>query len=248
MRIKNFLLLAAAVMVLAGSFFLPNTVAGITDARRLDNYVTVDSQSVSFERAPELALPERIALVASPNTEKLALKTGQAMDYESACKKAAGELERFFNDGPFKFDFGRLAVEECGAAFVIDSGNPSVNLIVWELVISDSFGNTVTMSLDDETGSILKLIYWWESSENIYAGGLDNAISSIQADKAFNTTAIRISEMMASYYGLPVELADYQFSGSLAYYRADMLGGGEVISMFGVVRATSFTMNEKLLY
>jgi hypothetical protein len=52
--------------------------------------------------------------------------------------------------------------------------------------------------------------------------------------------------MMGAYYGLPVALADFHYSGGLAYYRADLSSGGHVAQMFGVVRASNFTINERV--
>ena len=247
MKFRYYLLLTAAALLLVGSFFLPNTVAAITDSRRLDNFEMIDSQSISFDTAPELELTERIALVASPNTEILALKTGQAMNTEMAKERAVRELERFFSDERFAFAFDVQFVEECAAAFVIDLENPSVNLIIWEITMTDTYGNVANVTIDDETGAILKLILRWGNKNNIFPDGINNATNSGQSDEEFNATALRISEMMAVYYGLPVTLADYQFSGSLAYYRADIFRDGAVIPMYGVVRESSFTMNEKIL-
>lgn len=248
MKLKHYLLLGAALLLLAGCFFLPNTVAGITDSRRLDNLVMIDSQSVNFETAPELALPERIALVASPTTELLALKTGKVMDFETAGGRVVAELVRFFTGGPFKFAADKSVMEECTAAFVIDSENPSINIIVWEIVLSDLYGNVVNVTMDDETGMILKLIYRFGSGGRLPDGAQGPSAGIGQTDEEFRAAALRLTEMMASYYGLTITLADYKFSGSLAYYRADISGDKELIPMYGVVRASDFTMNEKLLY
>ena len=248
MKPKYILLLSAAALVLIGSFFLPTAVAGITDSRKLNNLITIDSQSISFNSAPELDIPERLALLASPATELLALKTGQVMSHVTVGDRVIAELGRFFRGGPFAFYYDKQIVEECAAAFLIDSENPSVNLIVWELTLSDSLGNSTNVIVDDETGTILKLIYRWESGSVLFPGGINNAPNPGLSDEELSAAALSLSEMMSNYYGAAVTLADYQFSGSLAYYRADMPNGAEVISMFGVMRSNSFTMNEKLLY
>ena len=247
MKLKYILLLAAAALALTAGFFLPNAVAAITDSRTLGNLVTIDSQSMSFETSQELDLPGRIAFVASPNTENLPLKTGQVMDNDAARERAKSEVERFFADGLFKFAFEKQYVEECSAAFVIDTANPSVNIIVWELAISDPAGNSVYVIIDDETGVILKLIYRLGSG-GAMAEGSGAASGSGRLDEEFRAIATALAEMMTSYYSLPVTQADYEFSGSMAYYRNDMFGGGDVVPMYGVVRATDFTMNEKLMY
>ena len=248
MKVRNYLLIAAAALLLAGSFFLPNTVAAVTDSRRLNNVVMIDSQSISFDTTPELDLPDRISLVASPNTETLPLKTGQALDGEQARGKAVGELERLLRGGPLEFSFDGRVISECAAAFMIDSEDPSINMIIWELELTDRFGNSMSVTMDDETGVVLKIIYSCGDRSVNGAGALPGEAGFGYTDEEFNETALRMAEMMSGYYRLPVTLADYQFSGSLAYYRADMFGGGKVISMFGVVRSNGLTMNEKLLY
>lgn len=248
MKIRHYLLLTAAALLLLSSFFLPNAVAVVTDSRKLDNYVMIDSQSISFETAPELDLPDRISLVASPNTETLPLKTGQAMDDYLAREIAVRELESLLRGSPLTFAFDGKVVDECSAAFMIDTEDPSINMVVWELALTDRFGNTMAVALDDETGVVLKIIYSCGNGNLSGIAGLKESLNFGQSDEEFYDTALRMTQTMAEYYGLPVTLADYQYSGSLAYYRADMFGGGKVISMFGIVRATSLTMNEKLLY
>jgi len=244
MKLKREMIFAAALLLLIGSFFLPNVAAGITDSRRLDSLVLADSQSVSFESTPELSLLERIALVASSKTEILALKTGQVMDYDEASGRVAQELSRFFREGAFAFNFNRYTVEDGTAEFVIDSGNPAVNMIVWEFNLYDPLENSVTVTIDDETGVILKLIYRWGNRSTGYPGVA--SANPDQSDEGLNGAAADLTGMMTAYYGLPVALADYQFSGSLAYYRADIASNGVTVPMYGVMRSTSFTMNERL--
>ena len=248
MKLRHYLLLTAAAVLLAGSFFLPNAVAAVTDARRLDNYVMIDSQSISFETAPELDLPDRISLVASPDTETMPLKTGQIMDTPQARAAAINELERLLRGGPLVFVFDGKPINECSAAFVINAEDPSINMIIWELELSDRFGNSMAVTMDDETGIVLKIIYSCGDGSENDTEGINGPFGFGRSDEEFYDTASRTSQMLADYYGLPVTLADYQFSGSLAYYRADMFGSGKVISMFGIVRSTGLTINEKLLY
>ena len=250
MKVRHYLLLIAAALLLAGSFFLPNAVAAITDSRRLNSFAMIDSQSISFETAPELDLPDRISLVASPNTETLPLKTGQVMGDEQARERAVSELGRLLRGSPLTFVFDGKVIDECSAAFMINSEDPSINLIIWELALTDRFGNNMTVIMDDETGVVLKIIFsWgWSKGSAIDTDGSKAMMSFGQSDEEFYDTALRMSEMMNEYYGMTVTLADYQYSGSLAYYRADMFGAGKVISMFGIVRSTGLTMNEKLLY
>jgi hypothetical protein len=244
---SHYLALAIAALLIAGSFFLPNIIARITDSNRLDNLITIDSRYVNFDSAPELSLPARIALIASPNTETLPLKTGLALDQKSAGDKAIAELKRFFNGASFAFESDKQIVEECAAVFLLDAEDPSVNMIIWELSLSDPTGNELIISVDDETGMIIKIIFRWLNVDSLPAGSSNSNVFSVVPDSELYSIALDLTALMAAYYGFPVELADYQYSGSLAYYRADIPGDSDMISMYGVVRASSLTMNEKLL-
>ena len=244
MKLRRYLPLAAAALGLIGSFFLPSAVAGVMDARRLDNLIIIDSQSISFDAVPELSLPERIALVSSPNTEILPLVTGQVMEKETAEVRAARELARFFRGGPFELVTDESTVEAGSAAFVIDSEDPSTNMIIWEFKILDRHNNEATVTIDDETGMILKLIYQQgNSSEEPRMQANDSENGS---NDRMHETVLQLSEIMTGYYGHPVDIGDYQDSVNLAYYRADLISSGPVVLMYGVVRAAGFTMNERL--
>lgn len=242
MKFWHYLIFVAAVLMLVVSFFLPNAVASVTDAGRLDNLTMIDSKSISFESARELALAERIALIANLDTEILPLKTGNVMDLEAAKERINPELEKLFLYSPFQFDFSGYTVEEGAAELVIDDATvPPLSAIVWELVLSDESQNIVIVTLDDETGFILKLIY--------RLGNKDNSLIEQgrgTMDERYYSIARSLTEMMRKYYNLPITLADYQFSSSIAYYKATIYGGGRAIPMFGAVRATSFTLNERV--
>jgi len=245
MKIRRYLLFGAAALVLIASFLLPNAVAGITDSRRLDNLVLIDSQSVSFDSVPELSLPDRIALVANKNTELLAVTTSNTMNFGAAERRAVRELTRFFRDGPFELDCHELTVEEGAATLIIDTAVPTNNMIIWELTLVDPSDNSVTVTIDDEIGVILKIIYR-RGRRSPDSADTGNMTPPAPTDEELYSAALSLTKMMVDYYGLPIELADYEFSGSVSFYKAYLSGGGEVIPMFGVVRANSFTMNERV--
>jgi len=245
MQIKRDLTLCAASILLVGSFFLPNAVAGITDSNRLNNMIMIDSQRISFDSVPELGIPERLALIANWDTEIMPLNFGNVMDEETAGSRAVRELSRFLRGGPFSFELRTCKVEECSAAFVIDMMNPNVNMIIWELSIADALENTAIVTIDDETGMILKIIYK-QAARNQNPTAANNSSQPGLSDEELYSNALRLSEMINEYYGLQIILGDYYYNGSISYYRADLSDGGRVIPMFGVVRSTSFTMNEKV--
>ena len=242
MKFWHYLLLIAAIGLLAFFFFLPNAVAGVTDSRRFDNLVMIDSQSVSFDTAAELSVTERIALAANKKTEILPLNTGNVMNDAAAKDRVIDELKRFFNDRIIKFDFDEYNVEENAAMLVIDATVPTLNMIVWEFVLVDRSENTITVTLDDETGTILRLIFKLGSKNDFIT---DPGTSSSSEDALFSV-AHGLTEMMKDYYGLQITLADYTYRNRMIYYRADLPGRNIVIPMYGAVKATSFTINERV--
>ena len=245
MKLRRNLVLIAAGLLLVGSFFLPNAVAGVTDARRLGSITTIDSQSFIFDAVPALSMPDRLALIANQNTEMLPWRSGNAMDEVDAIRRVAQEFARFLRGGPIEFDFQEFSVEESSAVFVIDAESPTVNMIVWELTLIDSRENMAVVTLDDETGLIIKIIY--RQGRRGQSEGWGAAAPSLgRTDDELHAVATRLTEMMTEYYGRDITLADYHFSGSTSYYRADVITGGRAIPMFGVVRSTSFTMNERV--
>jgi len=245
LNLKRDLVLGAASLALIGSLFLPNAVAGITDSNKLNNIIMIDSQRISFDTAPELGLPDRIALISDSGTEILPLNSGNVMDEESASGRAINELEGFFRGGPYSFGFRTCKTEECVAAFVINMNDPSVNMIVWELTLIDAQENTALVTIDDETGVILKIIYR-PASKNQNSNTANNSQQQDLTDSQLYSNAETLSELMKAYYGLNIILGDYHYSGSFSYYRADLSDSGRVIPMFGVVRPAGFTMNERV--
>lgn len=250
------LLLGLAVAVLlAGSFFLPNLVAGVMDARTFDVPTFTDTQGFSFDSSPFLSIPEKIDLIANRNIETIPLKTGQSMDAPAAERRAISELRRCFEGGPLAFDYLRCSVAEGGSLFVINTADPPVNMVVWEFVLEDASENTMKITIDDETGVIIKVIYKRSAALSETGSAQDEAEKQqedgalpgdglYEGDELYRT-ALRLTGMMEKYYGLPVVLSDYMLSGDLAYYKADLITPEYTIPMYGIVKAGSFTMNEQ---
>ena len=245
MQLRRIIVFTIALLMLAGSFFLPNAVAGISDINRLNNLTTIDSQSISFNAAPVLSIPERIELISNSKTEIMALNSGNMMTDAAAGSRAIRELTRFIGGGPFAFDFDTCAVEQSAAAFAIDTGNPTVNMIIWELTLMDVNENSAMVTLDDETGIIMKIIYRQggrsQNPANFYI-----STPAGQMETELYDNALKMTEMMADYYGLQIILGDHDFNGTLTYYRGDLTDGARIIPMFGVIRPTGFTMNERV--
>ena len=242
MKTRHYISLALAALILVGSFLLPNAVAGILDLRRLDSLMLIDSQAISFDAVPELSLAERISLAGRSNTDVLPLNTGNNLSSETAAINAAEETMRFFANGPFELIYDDLTFGDGLVSLIIDGADPTRYMIVWEFDMLDSLGNSVSIILDDETGKIVRLIYRMGNRDGTLLGP-ERALTN---DEMFYTAALHLSEMMAAYFGKNVTLADYHFSGTLSYYRADISENGQTIPTYGVIRPASFTMNERV--
>jgi len=242
MKIRHYLLLGAAALALIAGFFLPNAVAGVMDGRRFDNLTMIDSQSISFDAAPELGLFGRLTIVANSNTEVLPLKSGNVMDPDAASERVVKELKRFSENKALRLDYSKYVLEESEALLVVDSLIPTHSLIVWQMTLADPSGDAVTVVIDDETGVILRLVQRRLSAVDFVIASK----SPEPTDEELYAAAQSLTEMMTVYYGFAVLLADYEYSGSLSYYKAEITDGWFVIPMYGVVRATGFTMNERV--
>lgn len=244
MNLKRNLVIIAAALLLVCGFFLPNAIASMADAGRLGNITTIDSQSVVYESKPTLSLPERLALAANPNAELIGWISGNVMDEAGAERKAILELNRFLRDSPYEFDFRAYTTQESSAIFIIDPELPTVNMVVWELTIADKADNTAIITIDDETGVILRIIFSQAGRSQNEAGG--GGAAAGPTEEGLLADASSLVESMAEYYSLQIILADFANGRNRAYYRADITDSGRFVRMFGVVRATGFTMNERV--
>ena len=243
-NLKRLIPLAAAVPLLVGSFLLPNAVASVMDARRLDNLVVIDAQRIAINAATEMSMPKRISLAASSNTEVMPLVTGQTMDMETAETAALRELSRFFDNSIFRFIFDDCVFESGVVSLVIDIDDPAANILVWEFKLTDRDSNTVTATIDDETGMILKIIY--QQGSGVFGSDISDGGRTSLSDDEMNDVALRLAKMLTDYYGLNVRLSDYQYSSTIAYYKAILYSNDVPVPMYGVVRSNNFTINERL--
>lgn len=245
MKLRRIFTIVLTALLLIGSFFLPDAVAAITDSGRLNSIDMIDSQSVSFDRTPDMSLVERIVLIANYKTEILPINSGYLMDEDIAGSAAVREFARLLGNASFAFDFKSCEVKDSSASFVINTENPNINMIIWELTLADARDNVATVTLDDEMGKIIKVIYTQGSkNETLINPGSKDGNGAVPSD-SFNSVALTLTELMTAYYGKSVILGDFYFRSNMAYYRADLLSGLDAIPMFGVVRPLGFTMNER---
>ena len=238
MNKKSVAVIAIVLFVLIGCFFLPSTVAGIMDKQTLGKLIMTDSSSISYEAAPDLALTARLKLISSSSSESAALKNGKNMDRAAALRKVITELKRFDLAGEMGFIFDNCAAEEVQVGFVINTEDPSVNMIIWAFQLRDIDGRQIMVIIDDETGVILQMIYrHGDAPPKLHPDGI---IDVADMEK----TANLLADMMTDYYGCPVNIKEYEQTGNLGYYNAEILSDGVLIPLYGIVRESGFTINE----
>lgn len=146
-------LLTAAVVL--GGFFLPNLVAAV-QARTVQP-VQVEMGPAQLFSSSELSLHEKLELMSNAATYV------QSIEVEIARYLAVEEAEQLAN--AYAMGFAQVAME--AAAVECVSVTPYYNIFtnsgkafyVWECYFQTNDGSGIRISLDDETGDLLQLIW-----------------------------------------------------------------------------------------
>lgn len=183
----------AAVLLMVGGFLLPSIVSGIRDRQTLNKIDTIASETVNFDVQARLSLIEKITMNRY-SYDGIYLETGRYLDIDSAIRRGLSELSYFL--APFQMDFNTASctTESCEPVFILNSSDPSKNMIVWQLGITDSAGAFVSLTLDDESGKLLSLAYI-ENADAVYKN--DSGVlpsPDIQA----------IAELLTEYWSLDI--------------------------------------------
>ena len=195
--------LLAAALILAVSFFLPTYISVLRDRQSLDILSVAEGMSAGFQTSSKLTMPDRLSLINSAGNMELA--NGKNLDSETAYQRALDELRSFNSSGFMAFDFNSWQLLKCGVSFYIDSENPSKNLIVWYIVIEDTLSHSIEALVDDETGKLLSVGYViavpakpsrGDEIATVKTGGL-----AVEPDA--------LVEAITSYYGLETTASPY---------------------------------------
>ena len=219
--------------------FLPDTVAGIQDTQTIGKLDVKDSSSMSVETNPEMTLTERLNLISISNSMSVPVKNGKMFNNDTAIDRAVSELKRFSGDEGFGFDFTDVTIDLLETLLIIDSDDPSINMLAWRLILSDNSRGTITLVIDDATGTIIQLIFKLNIS-TLVGSDKDTSLSS-----EFYQSVTNLCHLMTDYYDTAVRLAEYELLGSRGYYKAEIWDGGAATPMFGIVQSNSFSINDK---
>ena len=214
-------------------------MAGIQDTQTIGKLDVKDSSSMSIETNPEMTLPERLNLISISNSLSVPVKNGKKLNNDTALDRAVSELKSFSGEDGFGFAFTDITVDRMEALLIIDSDDPSVNMLAWRFILTDSSLKTITLVIDDATGTIIQLICKLNLS-SLVASGKDSGVPA-----KFRQTAQQLCQLMTDYYGITVTLSEYELLGSLGFYKAELWEGGAATPMFGIIQNDGFSINDR---
>ena len=238
-RFNGFSIAALTIVIMAACFFLPDTVAGIQDTQAIGKLNIEDSNSISVETNPEMTLSERLTLISISNSLSVPVKNGKKLNIVTSFDRVVADLKSVFVEDGLGFDFDKVTVDLQETLLIIDADDPSINMLVWRFVLQSPSGETITLVMDDETGTILQLIYKFNQNSLIVSDKRPNLSAE------FNEIGITLSQLLTDYYGVTVTLSEFELLGSLGFYKAELWESGLAIPMFGIIQNGSISINDR---
>ena len=147
----GFIYLTVTFVILTAGFFLPDIISEIQD-RGLGSQVSrYEAINVQFNQPANTDILENMRL-ASGDYAWVDLQKGDKLDGAGA-SAAAGEALAFFADAlPWKIEAGGFTPEATRPFLVVDEERTA---LLWACVLTDEYGNTAAMLIDDESGMMV---------------------------------------------------------------------------------------------
>lgn len=234
---KRLLIPAAIVLTaltLAGCFFLPSFMSRLKDKQTVGMLSITDSRGVSFETKFQLQMIDRLKMTA--NVDHIRLDNGKNMDVDAAFQAALSELGKFNSEDIMALDLAACRLSKHSVNFLIDSADPSKNLIIWSLYIQDDT-HTVIAAIDDETGKILSLQY--DVSLIAYKKEMLPSAAPGMA-KPFDTEII--GQTLADYYELTLVRAELLKSDRYLNVMCELSDGQNTVALYVIITGTGFSV------
>lgn len=202
-RIWTSVVVVITFLLLTGGFFLPSLVARVEDEQIIGKLNVAGTQSVSFENKSELSIIDRLKVRS--NSSSIALDKGKNMDSEAAFQCAITELTKFNQNNVMDIDLSKCVMTENDVEFLIDATDPSKNVIVWNIMMTDEAGHSIFVSVDDETGIMTYLYYFVNLKQTKYdLTDVPRPAEPKEAEKTVDVDMLRNS--IAAYYSLDSEI------------------------------------------
>ncbi len=246
---KRFVIPAAVlltVLILTGGFFLPTLVLKYKDRQTIGELKITDGSSVSYETKSELKTIDRLNIIT--NGGMLEVDNGKNMNADKAFQSALTELAIFEDKGVLEVDRATSRLMRYDVMFLIDSADPSKNMIVWYIFIQDEIRD-IHVAVDDETGILLTLDYNLNKQAlkdgimltprpEITEKSADDAASA--SDAGGSTVMELIGRTLADYYGLTLVSTNLRSSEYFARFAFELGDGEESVVLSVTVTDTGF--------
>jgi hypothetical protein len=245
---KRFTIPAAVLLtalILAGGFFLPTFALQYKDRQTIGELKITDGSGVSYETKSELKTIDRLKLFT--NAGMVGLDNGKNMDADKAFQSALTELGKLADMGVVELDRESCRLGKYGVVFLIDSADPSKNMIAWNLFIEDE-SRFIGVVIDDETGMLLALDY--NMNDLAYKKGTTIitpsvfALESTAGPSSEGATVMElIGQALADYYGLTFVSSEPQKTDYYARYTFELSDGQESVLLSVTFTYTGFSVS-----
>lgn len=181
----GFIYLTVTFLILTAGFFLPGIISEIQD-RELESQVSrYEATNVQFNQPVNTDILENMRL-ASGGYAWVDLQKGDKLDGAGAAA-AAGEALAFFADAlPWEIDAGSFTPEATRPFLVVGEERTA---LLWACVLSDEYGNTAGMLIDDESGLMVSFKTAIAAADQTSALAVYVHSSLAEAEKWANTCA-----------------------------------------------------------
>ena len=242
---KRILISSITALVLAGGFFLPSFLMGFKDRQMIGQSI-VGSSHISFETKSELGILDRLRMITTVGS--IPVENGKKLDADTVRQKVLTEVERFNAGDVLELDAGTCKIIHRNVSFYVDSVDPAKNMIVWRAYMEDNKGHAVSVSIDDETGTLLSMQYVSEMAmdEVPYMEGNVAAPLAEKSGQYYNRTLVdpeTLVSSIADYYGLGVEASELKGGGATFLYELKLSDGSSDSTMQMMVSMSEFWIN-----
>ncbi len=182
---KQYLITVLILAVFAvGGFMLPSELMKWQDQQRLENSETQSGEEVVLVPQTDLTLIEKMQLIQKDSVTTLPMEQGKNYDGDSVIPKMQKELQKLSGLGLPDLEEQECFYEIEDILFLVDTRDGTKSMILWNAsVVADDF--RIWISMDDETGKILRLTYFKKRSDtslSVYGDkslAIENAIGDV---------------------------------------------------------------------
>ena len=194
-NIKKIGIGAVVLLTLAAGVCLPLLVSAVQDGQALNRKTVTAVEPIRYENSSGLSILKKMSLLR--NSTLTHIESGMKMSVDEAKAQAISNLKKLDADGLLLFDWGTAVLDYFEPTFCINSADPSNSVIVWGFSFIDGYGNTLELTLDDESGMLLSLSLTF--GDKALSDG-DNTDYFAQLPKCGDALVAEL----ANYYGITV--------------------------------------------